>query len=239
MINFALSGQSWCLPRVQSQWEQLPRDATRQLSIIKIKEVVKMNNTALENKQLVLIDTGRAAPTDAIVNSLPVTGVSTPLAPANGSLFYCRGHLAYLPIKERSPRNPDYCRACFGIIEAESRRDKDPDRWEGEVFIHHNKRYCPKAFIPKGDEPYATEIKTVCLGPVNTPVSAKNLTTPLKDTVTVPPVTQSTAASVKNVSVTTDNCLFCGKELTKHRKSKLFCDAFCRVRYSRTKAAKQ
>jgi len=42
--------------------------------------------TTLENtKQLQLIDTGRAAPTDAPVNSLPVTGGSTPLGTANGS----------------------------------------------------------------------------------------------------------------------------------------------------------
>jgi hypothetical protein len=37
----------------------------------------------------------------------------------------------------------------------------------------------------------------------------------------------------QTVSVTTGNCLFCGAELTKRRKSKLFCNATCRVRYSR------
>ena len=42
-----------------------------------------LNN--LQNTQLQLVDTGRAAPTDARVNSLPVTGASTPLAPANGN----------------------------------------------------------------------------------------------------------------------------------------------------------
>ena len=36
-----------------------------------------------------------------------------------------------------------------------------------------------------------------------------------------------------DVSVTTEKCLFCGKELTKRRKTKLFCGAVCRVRYSR------
>ena len=36
-----------------------------------------------------------------------------------------------------------------------------------------------------------------------------------------------------DVSVTTEKCLFCGKELTKRRKTKLFCNATCRVRYSR------
>jgi hypothetical protein len=40
-----------------------------------------------------------------------------------------------------------------------------------------------------------------------------------------------------DVSVTTGNCLFCGAELTKRRKSKLFCNATCRVRYSRQQKA--
>jgi hypothetical protein len=42
---------------------------------------------------------------------------------------------------------------------------------------------------------------------------------------------------IKTVSVTPDKCLFCGKELTKQRKTKLFCGATCRVRYSRQSKA--
>ena len=44
---------------------------------------------------------------------------------------------------------------------------------------------------------------------------------------------QGQVTQTPTVSVTPGNCLFCGKELTKRRKSKLFCGAVCRVRYSR------
>ena len=44
---------------------------------------------------------------------------------------------------------------------------------------------------------------------------------------------QGQVTQTPTVSVTPQNCLFCGKELTKRRKSKLFCGAVCRVRYSR------
>jgi ribosomal protein L37AE/L43A len=49
----------------------------------------------------------------------------------------------------------------------------------------------------------------------------------------VPVMVLGQVAQTQTVSVTPQNCLFCGKELTKRRKSKLFCGATCRVRYSR------
>ena len=49
----------------------------------------------------------------------------------------------------------------------------------------------------------------------------------------VPVMVLGQVEQTQTVSVTPENCLFCGKELMKRRKSKLFCGAVCRVRYSR------
>jgi len=187
--------------------------------------------TTLQNQPSFGITGGHTPAVDILPNSKP----PEPVPPAAAQTFFCYGHLTDLPIEKQSA-NKDFCTDCWEIVRAERSRDKSTDRWEGEIFVHYEKRYTVRALkIPDNKQPYSIEFKTICLGPVNVPTTAKIPTTPQKDSVTTLPVTQSTSPNVKCVSVTTENCLFCGKPLMKRRRNKLFCNAFCRVRYSRTK----
>jgi len=192
----------------------------------------------LQNTQLPLIGISDAFPA---VDITPFVKAGTDFSPvpatklfddardniliAAGTHFFCRGHLRAVPMETQSS-NPDYCRQCFDVLELERRRDKDSDTWAGEVFVHHNKRYSVKAFVPKSNEPSMTEIKTYCLGGSKPqPLNEKLTTTPLQ---AVKAVAMSRTTTTGDNSATSDRkCVVCGKPITWGRKGVKYCGDPC------------
>jgi hypothetical protein len=193
-----------------------------------------MNNELQNNTQLQLINSGvpsvPSTRTAAAGESLLEAGVSSPLTPAKSS-FYCRGHLAYLPLETQSPRNSDYCRQCFAIIEKENSRDKDLDYWDPEkaTFVHHSKKYVVKispltTFI---DGNPVQELRTVCLTGGNTPLPSEKLTTALLQPVKSSVRSRTTAANTDTSKTDGKKCAFCGKTFTWGRKGTKYCSDPC------------
>ena len=89
-----------------------------------------------------------------------------------------------------------------------------------------DKRFCTKCYEVLADE--ADDMKAV--GNRRRPWWVPFSRQPIGQ---VPVMVLGQVAQTQTVSVTPENCLFCGKELMKRRKSKLFCGGVCRVRYSR------
>jgi predicted nucleic acid-binding Zn ribbon protein len=142
---------------------------------------------------------------------------------ATGTHFFCRGHLRAVPIETQSS-NPDYCNGCLEIIIEERRRDKDVDLWQGEIFIHHNKRYTIHS--AKNSKETLTEIKTYCLGSSKPQPLSEEITTTLLQPVKVPAPSRTTTPDIVTVN-SGRKCLVCGKLITWGNSRVKYCSDPC------------
>jgi hypothetical protein len=191
---------------------------------------LKTNDTQIDMFPSITTCGGATSPPATAGLSLPVVPVRYSPGGETAS-FYCRGHLAYLPLETQSPHDSRYCRACYAVIDAEGRRDKDPDYWDPEkaTFIHHSKKYVVKispltTFI---DGNPVQELRTVCLTGGNTPLPSEKLTTALLQPVKSSARSRTTAANTDTSKTDGKKCAFCGKTFTWGRKGTKYCSDPC------------
>ena len=155
------------------------------------------------------------------------------------SHFYCKAHLRAIPIADRSPRNPDYCRECYAIVHGE-KPEKNPDRWSGQTLIHFGKKYvvATSPMVSSQGDNFLRELRNYRFDDDKQAAPSEKLarivTEPLKPLA----IARTIAAAGDNIKTNDKKCLFCGKLITWGNKKTRYCSDGCRTaEYRRRNAA--